>query len=78
MSGVDQARRLMSGLALTLRETREQEALTVRALSEQTGIPVPYISYIENSLWIPTPEQHQILTQWLLEHPLLNGKEQPC
>lgn len=72
-SALDRARRLVSGLAITLRETRKQEGVTMRQLADQIGIAAPILSYIETSRWIPTPGEAEILTEWLLEHPLLNG-----
>lgn len=70
-TAVDHARRLMQGLALTVRETRKQENVTVRELADLLGcIDAPKISFLETGRWIPTPDQHSAITQWLLQHPL--------
>lgn len=48
-----------------VRHARQDEMLTRRQLSKKSGIPVPYITAIENGTWLPWPYEILALSKVL-------------
>lgn len=69
-SAIDHARRLLLGYGMTLKETRDQENVSLRDLAEIVDVRPEVISRVEQGKWMPSPHEYEALSNWMGEHPL--------
>jgi transcriptional regulator with XRE-family HTH domain len=71
VTSLDSSRRLLSGFGAHLRRCRRMHGFTTRALGDELGLSHTVIVRIEGGTWMPSPDQEQILRQWMVHHPVL-------
>jgi len=67
---LESARRLLDGFGQHLWRCRKGAGLSSRALGEELGMSHSIIIRIENGHWMPTPEEEQIIREWMVHHPV--------
>jgi transcriptional regulator with XRE-family HTH domain len=72
-SAIDHARRLLCGFGMTLKETRDQENVSLRDLYDVIGVRPEVISRVEQGKWMPSHDEYRALSEWMGQHPLRQG-----
>jgi transcriptional regulator with XRE-family HTH domain len=64
-TAIDHARRLVLGFGDALQQRRKERRVSLRRLSEITGIAHQYLGQIESGTRVPTADEDRALREWL-------------